>query len=72
MEQQYESGSETPPPPQATPRALTVLAMLALAALTFSYLGAYAVTNALVAENVISPFAQGRDPRPRWRQATPG
>jgi len=48
------------------PRTLTVLGLLALTALTFSYLGAYAVTNALVAANVIQPWSHGHDPRFRW------
>ena len=47
------------------PKTYTVLALLALTALTFSYLGAYAVYNALVSAQVVQPFA-GRDPRPRW------
>jgi hypothetical protein len=45
-----ESDTITPPQP---PRTLTVLGMLALTALTFSYLAAYALTNALVAAQVI-------------------
>lgn len=52
--------------PAKPPRTLTVLGLLALTALTFSYLGAYAVTNALVANQVMSPIATVRDPRPRW------
>lgn len=55
-----------PPSPPKPPRTLTVLGLLALTALTFSYLGAYAVTNALLANQVISPFTPGKDPRPRW------
>jgi hypothetical protein len=47
------------------PRTWSVLGLLALTALTFSYLGSYAITNALVAENVISPWPAGSDPRPR-------
>jgi hypothetical protein len=52
-----------PPPP---PRTRNVLAMLALMAVTFSYLGAYAVPTALVAEQVMSPWPREHDPRPRW------
>jgi hypothetical protein len=48
------------------PRTLTVLGFLALTALTFSYLGSYAVTNALVSEHMIQPFSRANDPRPRW------
>jgi len=47
------------------PRTLTVLALLALTALTFSYLGSYAIYNTLVAADVLARF-QGPDPRPRW------
>ena len=48
------------------PRTLTVLGLLALTALTFSYLGSYAVTNALVSEHLIQPWARTHDPRPKW------
>jgi hypothetical protein len=51
--------------PEKPPRMWSVLAMVALTALTFSYLGSYAITNALVAENVMSPWPTGQDPRPR-------
>ena len=51
--------------PQHPPRAWAVLVLLALTALTFSYLGSYAVTNVLVAENLLSPWPAGQDPRPR-------
>src|SRR4051812_47511955 len=47
------------------PRMWKVLGMLALTALTFSYLGSYAVTNALIAEHVMSQWPAGQDPRPR-------
>ena len=47
------------------PRTLTVLGLLALTAVTFSYLGAYASYNALISAQVIERF-QGPDPRPRW------
>jgi hypothetical protein len=52
--------------PEQPPRTLTVLGLLALTALTFSYLGAFAVTNALVAANVMQPWSHGHDPRFRW------
>jgi hypothetical protein len=57
-----ETDTITPPQP---PRTLTVLGMLALTALTFSYLAAYALTNALVAAQVIQPWPRDHDPRPR-------
>ena len=39
--------------------------MLVLAAATFSYLWAYAATDALVAADVMPRWADGTDPRPR-------
>jgi hypothetical protein len=50
----------------AAPRTLNVLGLLALTALTFSYLGAYAVTGALVAEQFMPQWPREHDPRPRW------
>src|SRR3954468_14997635 len=47
------------------PRMWSVLGMLALSALTFSYLGSYAITSALVDEHLMSPWPAGQDPRPR-------
>jgi hypothetical protein len=52
--------------PVRSPRTWTVLGLLALTALTFSYLGSYAVTGALVKEHLISAWPLDRDPRPRW------
>ena len=46
------------------PKTLTVVAMLIAAALILSYLMAYAVTNALVAAEVVSRWPPGSDPRP--------
>lgn len=54
------------PPAPAKPRTLTVLALLVTAAATFSYLGAYAITDALVRSNVIRAFSRNPDPRPLW------
>ena len=48
------------------PRTLTVLGLLALTALTFSYLGSYAITNALVSEHLLQPWSRAHDPRPKW------
>ena len=48
------------------PSTLKVLGLLALTALTFSYLASYALANALVSEHVIQPWSRGHDPRPRW------
>lgn len=46
------------------PKTLTVVSMLIAAALILSYLMAYAVTNALVAAEVVSRWPPGSDPRP--------
>lgn len=51
--------------PPAPPSTYTVLGLLALTSLTFSYLASYAITGALVSQQVISPW-HGHDPRPRW------
>jgi hypothetical protein len=48
------------------PKTATVVALLVGAALILSYLAAYAVTNALVAADVMPPWPRDRDPRPRW------
>jgi hypothetical protein len=48
------------------PKTATVVSLLLGAALILSYLAAYAVTNALVAADVMSPWPRDRDPRPRW------
>ena len=53
------------PAPERRPRTLTVLVLLALAAMVFSYLGAYALAGALAAADVISQWAPDDDPRPR-------
>lgn len=47
------------------PRTLTVLALLMGVALVFSWLCAYAFTDALLAAELVGPW-NGRDPRPRW------
>jgi hypothetical protein len=48
------------------PKTATVVSLLMGAALILSYLAASAVTNALVAADVMSPWPRDRDPRPRW------
>ena len=53
-------------PSPSKPRTTTVLALLTLAALTFSYLGAYAVAGALVDSDVLPHWLPGHDPRPQW------
>jgi hypothetical protein len=47
------------------PRTTSVLAILAGAALIFSYLVSYALTNALVAAELMHKWSPGHDPRPR-------
>ena len=47
-------------------RTSTTLVFLASFAVIASYLGCYAVTNALVTAGLLSPFSGGDDPRPRW------
>ena len=51
--------------PEQPPRTLTVLGLLGLTALTFSYLATYALTNALVAAQVVQPWPRNHDPRPK-------
>lgn len=53
-------------PAARSPRTGTVLALLVLSAGVFSYLAGYAVVGALLAAELISPWAPDRDPRPRW------
>ena len=57
--------TEFTPATPLRPRTITVLAMLVAAAAGFSYLGAYAVANALRAAEVIT-WPADADPRPRW------
>jgi hypothetical protein len=52
------------PPPR--PRTVTVLGLLAGVALVFSYLAAYAISDALVSADVMRPWSPNADPRPRW------
>jgi hypothetical protein len=52
-------------PDTPRPRTTSVLALLAAAALIFSYLFSYALTNALVAANLMQSWQPGHDPRPR-------
>ena len=50
----------------AKPHTATVLLLLMIAAATFSYLGAYAVTTALANAEIIRPISHEHDPRLRW------
>jgi len=56
----------TSAPLSARPRTTTVLALLAITAAIFSYLGAYAMANTLVAAEVLKPWPKDHDPRPKW------
>jgi type II secretory pathway component PulM len=52
-------------PQDSRPRTTSVLVLLLGAALIFSYLVSYALTNALVAANLMQHWTPGHDPRPR-------
>jgi hypothetical protein len=52
------------------PNTTTVIGLLVGAAAVFSYLIAYAMTNALAAADVIKPFTRDHDPRLKWFLAT--
>lgn len=56
-----DSVSAEPKPP-----IWMVLGLLVAAAGTFSYMGAFAVTDALVKVSVIRPISKNPDPRPLW------
>ena len=54
------------PPRQAGPRTITVLGLLVVAAAALSYLGAFAMTDALAKAEIIAPVRRHPDPRYRW------
>jgi hypothetical protein len=56
---------ETAPMPER-PKTATVLGLLALVAAVMSYLGSYAMANALVAADMIKSWPRDHDPRPKW------
>ena len=45
---------------------IKVAFLLLAAAVLFSYLGAFALTNALVSADLLEHWPPGHDPRPRW------
>lgn len=45
---------------------LIVLALVVLAAMTFSYLAAYALPEVLLDAQMIAPWPASADPRPHW------
>jgi TRAP-type C4-dicarboxylate transport system permease small subunit len=47
-------------------RTSTVLVFLAAAAVMVSWLGVYAVTNALISVDLLSGWPREADPRPQW------
>ena len=51
---------------QRPPRTLVVLAMLVAAAGLFSWLGAYALMDALTVAGLVPPWMPDHDPRPQW------
>ena len=60
-----DTDSPIPMAADVRPRTITVLGLLSLTALTFSFIGSYAAYNALVSAGLIQKFT-GRDPRPKW------
>lgn len=54
------------PAPLRLTRTIGVLVLLAVAAVVFSYLGAFAVTTVLVNADLLDKWPPGVDPRPRW------
>jgi hypothetical protein len=57
---------DEPAGPDARPRTATVLVWFTVAAVIVSYLCAYALTNALVASELIQRWPRDHDPRPKW------
>src|SRR5438552_12586599 len=60
MEEAFEQS-----PPSARSSTTSVVVLLSGAALIFSYLVSYALTNALVAANLMQRWTPENDPRPR-------
>ena len=53
-------------PPSGWTKTITVLALLLVAAMVFSYLAAFAATGALLSAGLIDKWPPHADPRPRW------
>jgi Sec-independent protein secretion pathway component TatC len=64
LEPSSTSTSSSPPEGSEAKRVATTAGLLIVTAATFSYLIAYAVTNALVSAGVLSRWPEGTDPRP--------
>jgi len=58
--------NEMDPAANTRPRTLSVVTVLMVTAVVLSYLGAYAVPTALVNSNIMEPWPNYDDPRPRW------
>jgi len=54
------------PPAIPPPRTTTVVGLLALATLIFSYLVAYGLMGVLVSNDVVQRWKPDHDPRPVW------
>ena len=48
------------------PNSLMVLALFMTVAMVLSWLFAYALSDALVSAELLTPWTAGSDPRPRW------
>jgi hypothetical protein len=55
---------ESPAP--RSPRTATVLIFFAAFAIIISWLACYALTNALIAASILTPWPHDADPRWRW------
>ena len=68
MEALELSTVEEPQPQPERPgvRALKVIVLLVITAGVFSYLGAFALTDALARANMIRPLSHDHDPRLKW------
>jgi glycerol-3-phosphate acyltransferase PlsY len=51
---------------RCAPRTAAAFVFLAAFAVTMSYLVVYAMTNTLVAANIMQAFPPNADPRPEW------
>ena len=58
--------NEVDPVASTRPRTLSVVTVLMVTAIVLSYLGAWAVPTALVNSNIMEPWPNYDDPRPRW------
>lgn len=66
LDTQSLADEDRPPVPQSKPSTITVVMLLMSMAAVFSYLGAYALRDALIRSNMIHPTAGARDTRLFW------